>query len=148
MSLPTKALSIRQPWAWAIFHCGKDVENRNWKAEATNRLVAFRGRVAVHAAKNMDRDDYLRAQRIAEKLGLAVPSPADLVSVRGGIIGSVEIVDIVDDYNSPWFSGPWGLVLRHPEPCEFVPCKGQLGIYTWKPADHWEPAGLSPWMRG
>ena len=24
-----KALSVKQPWAWAIFH-GKDVENRDW----------------------------------------------------------------------------------------------------------------------
>ena len=26
-----KALSINQPWAWAIIQCGKDVENRKWK---------------------------------------------------------------------------------------------------------------------
>ena len=24
------ALSIRAPWAWAIFHAGKDIENRTW----------------------------------------------------------------------------------------------------------------------
>ena len=26
-----KALSIRPPWAWAILHAAKDVENRTWK---------------------------------------------------------------------------------------------------------------------
>ena len=25
-----KCLSIRQPWAWAIIHAGKDIENRCW----------------------------------------------------------------------------------------------------------------------
>jgi len=24
-------------------------------------------------------------------------------------------------------------VLRNPEPCEFVPCKGQLGFFNWEP---------------
>lgn len=38
-----KALTIRQPWAWAIFTQGKDIENRDW----TTRL---RGRVAIDAA--------------------------------------------------------------------------------------------------
>ena len=25
-----KAISIHQPWAWAIFHAGKNFENRTW----------------------------------------------------------------------------------------------------------------------
>ena len=25
-----KALTIKQPWAWAIIHAGKDIENRDW----------------------------------------------------------------------------------------------------------------------
>ena len=29
MTLP--AISIRQPWAWAILYAGKDVENRTWQ---------------------------------------------------------------------------------------------------------------------
>ncbi len=28
---PMLALSIRQPWAWAVIHAGKDVENRSSK---------------------------------------------------------------------------------------------------------------------
>ncbi|WP_409188395.1 hypothetical protein [Bradyrhizobium sp. RDM4] len=28
-ALPEFALSVRQPWAWAIIHGGKDVENRS-----------------------------------------------------------------------------------------------------------------------
>ena len=42
-----KALSIRQPWAYAIFHLSKDVENRSWPTR-------YRGRKAVHVAKRIE----------------------------------------------------------------------------------------------
>ena len=32
-----KALSIRQPWAWAILHAGKDIENRDWRTDCADR---------------------------------------------------------------------------------------------------------------
>jgi hypothetical protein len=38
------ALSIRQPWAHAVLHLGKDVENRDWRYPPTHR-----GAVIVHA---------------------------------------------------------------------------------------------------
>ena len=38
-----KCLSLRQPWAWAVVHAGKSVENRRWN---TN----FRGEFLIHAA--------------------------------------------------------------------------------------------------
>jgi len=41
------ALSIQQPWAWAIIHGGKDVENRTWPTK-------FRGRFLVHASRKFD----------------------------------------------------------------------------------------------
>lgn len=31
LDLPELALSVRQPWAWAIIHAGKDIENRSWQ---------------------------------------------------------------------------------------------------------------------
>src|SRR5260370_1114928 len=43
-----RALSVRQPWAWAIAAAGKDVENRSWKS-------GYRGLIAIHAA--MTRED-------------------------------------------------------------------------------------------
>lgn len=46
-----KALSIRQPWAWAILHTGKSVENRDWYTE-------YRGRVLLHASKGCTRAEY------------------------------------------------------------------------------------------
>ena len=34
-TLPTLALSVRQPWAWAILHARKDRENRSYFYAAT-----------------------------------------------------------------------------------------------------------------
>jgi len=47
----------------------------------------------------------------------------------GGIVGSVVITDSVETCYSPWFGGPWGWLCDNPTPCEFVPCRGQLGFF-------------------
>ena len=39
MSPPNKALSVRQPWAWAIIHGGKDIENRVTRAVTMGGMV-------------------------------------------------------------------------------------------------------------
>lgn len=119
-----KALSIRQPWAWAIFHAGKDVENRDWSTR-------LRGRIAIHAAKGMTDDEYWNARLIigsCTDLQIYPPKKSELA--RGAIIGTVEIVDCVSRSGSPWFFGEYGFVLRNPialpEPIE---CKGALGFW-------------------
>lgn len=128
--LPRLALSVRQPWAWAIIYAGKDIENRSW--QAVNHGLRQRGRIAIHAAKGMTRREYEDTAEFLDELGIVCPSARDLA--RGGIIGSVEVVDVVSDSASPWFFGPRGLVLRDPRPCEFVPALGALGYFEWKRA--------------
>lgn len=131
MDLPKLALSVRQPWAWAIIYAGKDIENRSW--QAVNHGLRQRGRIAIHAAKGMTRDEYEDTVDFLVSRGVGCPEAKDLM--RGGIIGSVEVVDVVSESSSPWFFGPRGLVLRNPEPCTFVPAVGQLGYFEWKEAD-------------
>lgn len=140
--LPGIALSVRQPWAWAIIHAGKDIENRSW--QAVNRGLDRRGRVAIHAAKGMTRDEYDHAAEFMASRGVTCPPARDLA--RGGIIGSVEVVDVVTDSTSPWFFGPRGLVLRDPRPCAFVPSSGQLGYFAWSPGDPAAVPPLARWM--
>jgi hypothetical protein len=48
---------------------------------------------------------------------------------RGGIIGSVEIVDCVTESRSNWFYGRYGFVLRNPVALPFTPWRGQLGFF-------------------
>lgn len=143
MELPKLALSVRQPWAWAIIHAGKNIENRSW--QAVNHGLRQRGRIAIHASKGMTRDEYEDARDHINGLGHKCPEAHALK--RGGIIGSVDVVDVVSESSSPWFFGPRGLVLQAPEPCEFVPSMGQLGYFEWFPADPSILPPILPWMR-
>lgn len=120
------ALSIRQPWAWMIIHGGKDIENRDWR-------TTLRGRILVHAAKGMTRDEWSDAWDFASGSGAgpkALDAGVTLQSIeRGGIVGSVEIIDCVSESNSRWFMGKYGFVLRNPRPLPFIPFKGRLGFF-------------------
>jgi hypothetical protein len=119
-----KAITLRQPWAWAIMNAGKDIENRNWR---TN----FRGRVAIHAAVGMTHDEYEKAYGYIRNVNRRIKIPAYEDLERGAIIGTVEIVDCVQDSDSRWFMGKYGFVLaspkRLPEP---IPCKGALSFWN------------------
>lgn len=116
-----KALSIRQPWAWLIVHGGKDIENRSWHTK-------YRGRFLVHAAKGMTREEYTTAYQYALERGITdMPRFADLE--RGGIIGSVELVDSLDRSDSPWYMGQKGYLLRDPQYLPFIPYPGQLQFF-------------------
>jgi len=117
-----KALSIKQPWAWLIINGGKDIENRSWPTK-------FRGRVLVHAAKGMTLKEYDEAVDIVKQINPQIIVPS-LPLQRGGIIGSVEIVDCVRQSESPWFFGPCGFVLRDPKLLPFRPLKGALGFFN------------------
>lgn len=140
MSAPTVALSIRQPWASLILKCGKDIENRTWPTK-------FRGRILIHAAKGMTRGEYEDAIDFAVSAIRSDPKNAGATKTRtlrelgfafedlprGGIIGSVDIVDCVQESESPWFMGTHGFVLRDPQPLPFQPFKGALGFFQVPP---------------
>ena len=140
--LPTIALSVRQPWAWAIIHAGKDIENRSW--QAVNHGLRQRGRICIHAAKGMTRDEYDEAREFIDGLGYCTPAAHALL--RGGVIGSVEVVDVVSKSDSPWFFGPRGLVLQKAMPCAFIPAQGALGYFRWNPAAPSSVPQPAAWM--
>jgi hypothetical protein len=141
--LPRLALSVRQPWAWAIIHAGKDIENRT---AASIRHMNFVGvdRIAIHAAKGMTRDEYEDAADFMASIFVRVPPARDLL--RGGIIGSVAVRGVMKESASPWFFGPRGIVLADPQPCEFVPAVGALGLFEWRPADASIVPSPARWM--
>lgn len=127
-----KALSIRQPWAWLILHAGKDIENSTWP-------TAFRGRVLIHASKNMTRAEYAAAvifvMSISEHFdqdSFRFPKFNSLRAEMGGIVGSVEIVGCVQAARSPWFCGPHGFKLALPQVLPFQPCAGALSFFDPK----------------
>ena len=57
-----------------------------------------------------------------------LPEPRSPMA-RGGIVGRVDLVDVVQEHESPWFFGPFGLVLANPEPLPFRPLRGRLGLF-------------------
>lgn len=124
-----KAISIRQPWAWAIVDAGKRVENRP-------RRWNYRGPILIHASKGVTRNEYQRAaiyiQGVHARFMLGGPRievpPLEALD-RGGIVGIAELVDCVDNCDDNWFVGPWGLVLRNVRPVAFKPCPGALGLF-------------------
>lgn len=122
-----KALSIRQPWAWAILHAGKPVENRTWWSK-------FRGPFFIHASQKFDVDGYDWIQTHLHRLRIkdGIPEITDQWAFpRGGIVGISNIVDCVKQHSSPWFFGPFGLVLRSTMIIEpVIPLRGQLGFFN------------------
>jgi hypothetical protein len=113
------ALSLRQPWVFAILFLAKEIENRTWRSRR-------RGRVILHASRTFD-DAGLRYLKEA---GFDVPDDLPM----GAYVGEVTITDCrpVAACVSPWAFGPWCFTLerpvRYPEP---IPGRGQLGFYPF-----------------
>ena len=128
--LPPFALSLKQPWAWAMLHLGKDVENRRWPTK-------FRGPVVIHASLTWDHEgeEFLRE--------MCAQIPEDMP--RGAFVGTMRITgcrryrpDLVE---SLWAFGPWCFDVADAKPLHApIPAKGRLGFYRWVP----EPAREEP----
>ena len=127
MSDLLRAISIRQPWAWAVVHAGKNVENRS--ATAPRQFKSAVGqRVLIHASSHrLSWADMAAAVACLKERGVACPSPSNLM--YGGVIGSVLVTGIVTRRRSPWFRGPYVLVFADPRPEPFMPARGQVGLF-------------------
>jgi hypothetical protein len=139
--LPRLALSVRQPWAWAIVQGGKEIENRSLGAIRAGRMVP--GTICLHAASGMRRDEYRYGQWRLARHGVICPRPDDLV--RGAIIGTVEVTGIVTQSARAWFGGEAGLTLAKPQAIDPIPARGALGYFAWEKAGDFAP--VKPWMR-
>jgi hypothetical protein len=120
-----RVLTVRQPWAWAIIHGGKDVENR-----VRNVAGNYRGPVAIHAglthADSIDTEARLVAEAVgrlarakqATGMGMVpsrVSDPNDRshwvherFGNRGAIIGVVELTDVHDATTRGQLPRCWG----------------------------------------
>ena len=78
----------------------------------------------------MTRNEYLAVLLFLQQRGLPVPEGLVFEDLkRGGIVGSVELVDCLEASESPWYMGQKALVLKDPEPLPFIPCSGRLGLF-------------------
>jgi hypothetical protein len=112
------ALTIKEPWLWAILHADKRVENRNYPPPA--KVIGTR--IALHSSKSFDQDgaEFLWSRHLAFPSGLLLGSIVGVATVRGFVQRSAD----------PWFTGPFGWVLTSvrslPEP---ILCRGMLGLW-------------------
>lgn len=133
-----KALTIKQPWAWAIAKGYKTIENRTW-------VTSYRGPLAIHAGKTWEQGvGSWMASRLRE-MGHPVPDRmADempLIS-SGAVIAVVELVDVC--LGAPCDCGPWAIAgSKHWQIVDARPLavpvhlKGRLGLWD-------VPAALLP----
>jgi hypothetical protein len=121
------ALTVKDPWAWAIFHAGKDFENRDWPWPTS---IALPCRILIHTSKYVTRDEYRFAVAcIWEVSGREPPAIQDIS--RGLIIGAATVTRCVTDDDSVWFGGVYGFALERavllPRP---IGCAGARRLWT------------------
>lgn len=153
-----KALSLIQPWAYAVVHLHKRIENRErWAG------CAYRGPLLIHASKGIGtRNEFDNA--VETILGICEPQydeafarPFALSATRGknawepspelprgGLVGYAWLDGVIaneemwanfarenadHERQRPWWFGGFALVLRDVQPIGFVPWKGALGLF-------------------
>jgi hypothetical protein len=127
-----RVITVRQPWAWAIIHGSKRIENRS-------RPIKHRGPLLIHAAARFD-PAFRTSEALAEferKHDVKLPPQEELA--LGAILGVVDLIDCVQldpdspqHASDPWAIGPWLWLLDKPKAfTEPIPARGQLGLWTW-----------------
>jgi ASCH domain len=111
-----RGISVKQPYAWLIVSGKKNIENRSW-------YTHHRGPLAIHAGLKRPTEDEL--EEIARTYKVRIPEKA---LKRGGIIGVVDLEEVVTSHKSKWFVGPYGWVLRNARQTQFLPMTGRLGF--------------------
>lgn len=124
MANPLYALTLHRPWAWAIAHGPKRIENRSWAPPRWARGM----RLAIHAGKTFNERD---RNVIASRYGLSVPSKDDDPM---GIVALATLAGSTTESDDPWFNGPVGWILKDvralPQP---VPARGAQGLWVVPP---------------
>ena len=127
-----KVLSVRQPYASLLVSGIKDVENRS-------RRTNYRGTVLIHAGvKVHDVVSFLKTRHeftVEEIAMMTQMNEVDENDLFGCIVGSVEIVDCVQNHPSEWAErGQWHWVCQNAkvfaQPVRNV--KGRLGLWDWE----------------
>lgn len=136
-----KALSIRQPWLWAILKADKRVENRDWAN------CHYHGPILLHASKGCTRYEYESAQRSITTMRADMRARGeigpDLIEIptlkeqpRGVLLGIARIVGAVrhpeyeDGFRGYRIAGALGLELADVRPLPPVPFTGALGFFN------------------
>jgi len=121
-------LSLPPISAWALLFADKDVESRGWS-------TTQRGRVLVHAANERAslRESQARRAEVCFLAGLP-PSALPRILARCAILGSVELVDCVEEARSKWaVPGKQHWIFRDPRPLSapIQDIEAELDLWRW-----------------
>jgi hypothetical protein len=119
-----KALSFRQPWAELVLQGRKTMDLRTYTTQ-------YRGRIAIHASKKVERDACWENDLNPDNLD------------AGGVVGTVALVDVIPlteaDYEARrpehlagrrYRPGMYGWILARPERLpRFVPANGRTNLF-------------------
>jgi len=130
VGLPTRALTLWQPWAWLVANSHKDIENR----PSGFSFKSFRGEFWIHAGLQHATD--LRARELCARMGITIPlltGPDHF----GAIIGRATITAIIPPCADsgmqcphPWhFPAQWGFRVVDARPVKPVRCRGFQGFW-------------------
>lgn len=131
------AITIKQPWLWAILRVGKKIENRTWKPPDS----VIGQRIALHASKEFDPGG---AEAIDRIVGPAYEMPVSRACQTGAILAVATLVHVtqIEDLTKPvpkWAVGPWCWALTNVlELREPIPTKGALGLWKVSPATQYK----------
>ncbi len=119
-----KALSLKQPWLYAITHLGKPVENRTWQPPG----YMIGQWIALHASKTKSRDEWVMAESIhGSKITTVVPTGKIVAVAR---IDRIETLMTAQQPVSKWFFGPYGWILEDIRLLNNpIPARGMLGLW-------------------
>lgn len=146
-----RALSLTQPWATLVAIGAKQIETRSWKTDV-------RGRIAIHAARNLPP---AAVEAACGDRFINVLKPAGYLSLdqlpTGKILATADLYDCISTERLGRGEGPeisanevafgdfrphrFGWLLRDVRPLvEPIPCRGALGLWT-------VPENLDIWTR-
>lgn len=138
-----KALTLRHPWAFAIAHWNKRIENRTWSPPPS----LLGQRFAIHGGKPPGKADGYRldSARVFGHLYNTYGHPKGFdeettyrelmhiaLNEMSGIVATAIVNHTVRTSDDPWFDGSgYGWVLQDvivlPDP---IQCKGAQGLWT------------------
>lgn len=104
-----RVLTVRQPWAWAIIHAQKDVENRT-----RNVAGDYRGPVAILAGRAEFERHNLASRALKAAHGTSTPHQV----VFGAIIGVVDLVDVHGAGDCVYLRTTWASAIPGDDSCE------------------------------
>jgi hypothetical protein len=129
MKQQIKAITLHRPWAAAISHFGKDIENRSWRCP-----LPIGSYLAIHSGSKWDDDaaDFIERYSSCEYELMCYKSlifrPLD--HFRGAIVAVAQFNGNLDSSDSVWWiEGQIGWQLINVVRIEPVWCSGQQGLW-------------------